>query len=68
MKDDAVKKVVFAGVFAALTFVVFTYMSIRIPTPPAGQVSVHLGNAFVVLGALLLGGVYGGLWNARKST
>ena len=44
MKDDAVKKVVFAGVFAALTFVVFTYMSIRIPTPPAGQVSVHLGR------------------------
>ncbi|MBP3218443.1 MAG: ECF transporter S component [Lachnospiraceae bacterium] len=64
MKDDAVKKVVFAGVFAALTFVVFTYMSIRIPTPPAGQVSVHLGNAFVVLGALLLGGVYGGLGGA----
>ena len=64
MKDERIRKVVFAGVFAAITYVVFTYLSIRIPTPPAGQVSVHLGNAFVVLGALILGGLYGGLGGA----
>ncbi len=63
-QDDRIKKLVFAGVFAAITYVVFTYLSIRIPTPGGGQVSVHLGNAFVVLGALLLGGLYGGVGGA----
>lgn len=58
------KKLVFAGVFAAITYVVFTYLAIRIPTPGGGQVSVHLGNAFVVLGALLLGSMYGGIGGA----
>lgn len=59
-----IKKLVFAAIFAALTYVVFTYLSIRIPTPGGGQTSVHLGNAFVVLGALLLGGLYGGIGGA----
>ncbi len=63
-QDDKLKKLVFAGIFAAITYVVFTYLSIRIPTPGGGQVSVHLGNAFVVLGALLLGGLYGGIGGA----
>ena len=62
--QDTVRKLVFAGVFAAITYVVFTFLSIRIPTPGAGQVSVHLGNAFVVLGALLLGSFYGGIGGA----
>lgn len=61
---DAIRKLVFAAVFAALTYVVFTYLSIRIPTPGSGEVSVHLGNAFVVLGALLLGPWYGGIAGA----
>ena len=67
-QDDKIKKLVFAGVFAAITYVVFTYLSIRIPTPGAGQVSVHLGNAFVVLGALLLGSLYGGIGGALGLT
>ena len=62
------RKLVFAAVFAALTFVVFTYLSIRIPTPGGGQTSIHLGNAFVVLGALLLGGIYGGIGGAVGMT
>ena len=33
-------------------------------TVVGGKVSVHLGNAFVVLGALLLGPLYGGLGGA----
>ena len=57
------KKLAFAAIFAALTYVVFTYLSIPIPTP-GGKVSVHLGNAFVVLGALLLGPLYGCLGGA----
>lgn len=63
-QDIRIRKLVFAAVFAALTYVVFTYLSIRIPTPGGGQVSVHLGNAFVVLGSLLLGGLYGGIGGA----
>ena len=62
--DEVVRKLVFAGVFAAITYVVFTFLAIRVPTPGGGQVSIHLGNAFVVLGALLLGSYYGGIGGA----
>ncbi|WP_051233768.1 ECF transporter S component [Butyrivibrio sp. NC3005] len=61
--SETVRKIAFAAVFAALTYVVFTFLSIPIPVP-GGQVSVHLGNAFVALGALLLGSLYGGLGGA----
>ena len=63
-RTENLRKLAFAAVFAAITYVVFTFLSIRIPTPGGGQVSVHLGNAFVVLGALFLGSVYGGLGGA----
>lgn len=63
-RNVAVRQMIFAGIFSALTYVAFTFLSIRIPTPGAGQVSVHLGNAFVVLGALLLGSWYGGIGGA----
>lgn len=61
--SEALKKLVFAAIFAALTYVVFTYLSIPVPTP-GGQVSIHLGNAFGALGALLLGSMFGGLGGA----
>ncbi len=67
-KDEVVRKLVFAGVFAAITYVVFTFLGFKIPTPGGGQVSVHLGNAFVVLGALLLGSYYGGIGGALGLT
>lgn len=63
-RENRLRKLVFAGVFAAITYVVFAYLSIPIPTPAGGKVSVHLGNAFVVLGALLLGSWYGGIGGA----
>lgn len=63
-KSEKLKKMVFAAVFAAITYVVFTFLSIRVPTPGGGQVSIHLGNAFVVLGALFLGSAYGGIGGA----
>lgn len=63
-RDNRTKKLVFAAVFAAITYVVFAYLSIPVPTPGAGKVSIHLGNAFVVLGALILGGWYGGIAGA----
>ena len=62
-QDQTLRKIVFAGIFAALTYIVFTFLSIRVPTP-GGQVSIHLGNAFCALGALLLGSMYGGLGGA----
>ena len=66
--QEELKKIVFTGVFAAITFVVFTYLSIPIPTVGGGKVTVHLGNAFVVLGALILGSMYGGVGGALGLT
>ncbi len=57
-KDETIKKLVVAAIFAALSYVVFTFLAIRVPTP-GGQVSIHLGNAVLALGALLLGAKYG---------
>ena len=59
---------VYAAIFAAITFAVFTFLSIPIPTPGAGKVTVHLGNAFCVLGALVLGTVYGSVGGALGMT
>ena len=61
--DTTIKKVAFSGVFAALTYVAFTFLSIYVPTP-GGGVTVHIGNAFVALGALLLGPLYGAIGGA----
>ena len=53
-----------AQLFAALCYVIFTYLQIKIPMPGGDATSIHLGNAFCVLAALLLGGWYGGLAGA----
>ena len=53
-------KIAFTGLMAALSYVVFTFLQIRIPLPGGDATSIHLGNAICVLGALLLGGLYGG--------
>ena len=50
------KKTVLAALFAALTYVATTF--IRIPQPLG---YINLGDCFVVLGAFLLGPVYGTL-------
>lgn len=57
------KKLAMMALFAALTYVVFTYLSIPVPTPD-GKVSITLGNTFVVLGALLMGPSYGAVAGA----
>ena len=48
---------------AALCYVVFTLIQIKIPTP-AGYTSFHLGNVFCVLASLLVDGTCGGLAGA----
>lgn len=55
------KKWVLAGLMAALCYVLFTFLKIPIPLPGGGATALHLGNAFCVLAALMLGGFYGGL-------
>lgn len=56
-------KIVVIGLMAALAYVSFTFLQIKIPTP-GGTTSFHLGNTFVVLAALLIGGVPGGIAGA----
>ena len=68
MKNEKLYKVVLVGLFAALSYVVFTFLQIKIPLPGGDATSIHLGNAVCVIGALLLGGVYGGLGGAIGMT
>jgi uncharacterized membrane protein len=60
MKNENVKKLTYAGLMAALCYVGYAVF----PAINASGTKVHVGNAFVVLGALLLGGPYGGLAGA----
>lgn len=68
MRNEKVTKVVLTGVFAALSYVVFTFLQFKIPLPGGDATSIHLGNAVCVLGALILGGVYGGIGGALGMT
>jgi len=56
------------GLMAALSYVIFTFLQIKITLPGGDATSIHLGNAVCVLGALLLGGVYGGIGGAIGMT
>ena len=53
-------KLAIAGLMAALCFVGYMFF----PAFTVTGTKIHVGNAFVVLGALLLGGSYGGLAGA----
>ena len=67
-KHISVEKLALTGLFAALSYVVFTFLQIKISLPGGDATSIHLGNAVCVLGALLIGGVYGGLGGAIGMT
>lgn len=60
-ENEKLHKLVLTGLMAALCYVAFTFLKIPIPTPAGGMTALHIGNAFCVLAALMLGGVYGGL-------
>ena len=68
MKNEKLLKLTLTGVIAALSYVVFTFLQIKIPLGPGDATSIHLGNAVCVLGALLLGGAYGGIGGALGMT
>ena len=63
-KNQAVIKLAQTAILAALCYVSFTFLQIKIPMPGGDATSIHIGNAFCVLAALLLGGAYGGLAGA----
>ena len=63
-KNQTVIKLAQTAILAAICYVSFTYLQIKIPMPGGDATSIHIGNAFCVLAALLLGGAYGGLAGA----
>lgn len=67
-KNNKVYKIAMTGLMAALSYVVFTFLQIKITLPGGDATSIHLGNAVCVLAALLLGGVYGGIGGALGMT
>ena len=67
-KSNQAYKIAMVGLLAALSYVVFTYGQVKITLPGGDATSIHLGNAVCVLGALLLGGFYGGLGGAIGMT
>lgn len=67
-QNQMAQKIALTGLMAALSYVVFTFLQIKIPLPGGDATSIHLGNAVCVLGALLLGGFYGGLGGAIGMT
>lgn len=67
-RNEKVLKWAQTALLAALCFVTFTFLQIKIPMPGGDATSLHIGNAFCVLAALLLGGGYGGLAGAVGMT
>lgn len=61
--SEQVKRLAQAALFAALSYIMFTYFKIDINLP-GGSTAFHLGNTFVVLASLLLGGSLGGISGA----
>lgn len=61
-------KLMQTALMAALCYVSFTFLQIKIPVPGGDATSIHIGNAFCVLAALFLGGPYGGLAGAVGMT
>ena len=62
--NSTVMKIAQTALFAALCYVIFTYLQIKIPMPGGDATSIHLGNAFWGGGGGVLGGWYGGLAGA----
>ncbi len=57
------RKLTMAAMFAALCYVGFAVFKIDIPVGTE-KTAFHLGNVFVVLGALFMGGLWGGMAGA----
>lgn len=62
-----IKKIAMTGLMAALCYIGFALFKIDIPVGTE-KTAFHFGNVFCVLGALLLGGPWGGLAGAIGMT
>ena len=58
-QNSTIMKLAETALLAALCYVSFTFLQIKIPVPGGDATSLHIGNTFCVLGALLLGGSIG---------
>lgn len=67
-QNTKIVKLAETAIMAALCFVAFTFLQIKIPVPGGDATSLHIGNAFCVMGALLMGGWYGGIAGAVGMT
>lgn len=67
-RNSQAEKIAITGLIAALSYAIFTFGQIKIPLPGGDATSIHLGNAVCVVGALLVGGFYGGLGGAIGMT
>lgn len=67
-RNERLIKLAQTALVAALCYVAFTFLQIKIPMPGGDATSLHIGNAVCVLGALILGGVYGGIAGAIGMT
>ena len=63
-QNSTITRLAETALMAALCYVSFTFLQIKIPVPGGDATSIHIGNAFCVLAALLIGGVYGGFSGA----
>ena len=67
MKKTNIRTFVTAAMFAALCYIGFAYLKIDIPVGTE-KTAFHLGNVFCVLGAMFLGGCWGGAAGAVGMT
>lgn len=67
-KNVKLMRLMQTALLAALCYASFTFIQIKIPLPGGDASSLHIGNAFCVLAALLLGGWHGGLAGAIGMT
>lgn len=54
MRNEKVQKLTLTALMAALSYVIFTFLQIKVTLPGGSATSFHLGNAVVVLAAFAL--------------
>ena len=64
MQDVKILKLTLAAMFAALSFICFSYLRIEIPMGMGLPGKIYVGSAFVMLSAFILGPRYGALTGA----
>ncbi len=54
MKNERIYKLVLTALMAALSYVVFTFLQIKIALPGGDATSIHLGNAVCVIRCIIV--------------